>query len=124
MEWLSFSAWKKGAETRQFLGWTFGRTPLHPSAESLHHMKFAYDTLADDCLERLDLISPPKRRVAGGIFERDLYALLRDNASTDDKLQQMWDQVNTIPDWVDWEQIKRGQDVFYRYGISNLSAVR
>ncbi|KAL1966663.1 hypothetical protein VTN77DRAFT_3860 [Rasamsonia byssochlamydoides] len=122
MDWF-FPVWKNGAETRKVWGWTFRWTALHPSAEALHQMKFTYDRLADDCLERLNKISPPKRRTAGETLERDLYALLRDNASRDDKLQELWDQVNTIPDWVDWEQIERGQEVFYRYGMANLSAL-
>lgn len=28
----------------------------------------------------------------------------------------MWEEINTVPPWVDWAQIERGQDVFYRYG--------
>lgn len=47
---------------------------------------------------------------------RDLYALLRDHADSDETLQLLWTEVNTVPDWVDWDQIARGQEVFYRYG--------
>jgi hypothetical protein len=54
---------------------------------------------------------------------RDLYELLRDNASEGGALGELWDQVNNIPDWVDWDQIARGQDVFYRYGGPALTAV-
>ena len=54
---------------------------------------------------------------------RDLYALLRDNADKDPKLKQLWDEVNTVPEWVDWEQIRRGQDVFYRYGGANFTGL-
>jgi len=28
-----------------------------------------------------------------------------------------------VPPWVDWEQIRRGQDVFYRYGGANLTGL-
>ena len=48
--------------------------------------------------------------------KRDLYALLRDNYSSDSILEELWVQCNTVPEWVDWEQIARGQEVFYRYG--------
>ncbi|KAK0100893.1 hypothetical protein ONS95_007337 [Cadophora gregata] len=94
----------------------------------MHHMKFSYDTLGEECLNRLDKISPPTTgeiprnqsrfpsKETSEIPRRDLYALLRDNASSDEKLGQLWKEVNTIPDWVDWDQIARGQDVFYRYG--------
>jgi len=42
--------------------------------------------------------------------------LLRDHAETDELLKRFWQEVNTVPSWVDWAQIQRGQDVFYRYG--------
>jgi hypothetical protein len=54
---------------------------------------------------------------------RDLYTLLRDHASEDEKLGQFWNEANSIPGWVDWDQIARGQDVFYRYGGVALTAV-
>lgn len=122
MDWF-FPVWKNAGETRKYWGRTIRWTSLHPSAEALHRLKYTYDSLSDDCLERLNTISPPKRRTAGENVERDLYALLRDNAPKDDSLQELWDQVNTVPDWVDWEQIERGQEIFYRYGMANLSAV-
>jgi hypothetical protein len=55
--------------------------------------------------------------------KRDLYELLKDNASEGGALGELWDQVNDIPEWVDWDQIQRGQDVFYRYGGPALTAV-
>ncbi|EPE30649.1 hypothetical protein GLAREA_03616 [Glarea lozoyensis ATCC 20868] len=55
--------------------------------------------------------------------KRDLYELLKDNASEGGALGELWDQVNTVPDWVDWDQISRGQDVFYRYGGPALTAL-
>lgn len=47
--------------------------------------------------------------------KKDLYALLQEHYASDPSLQRLWKEVNTIPEWVDWEQIARGQDVFYRY---------
>jgi hypothetical protein len=55
--------------------------------------------------------------------QRDLYALLRDNHPSDPKLHELWTEVNTVPTWVDWEQISRGQDVFYRYGGPALTGL-
>lgn len=66
-------------------------------------------------------VSPPD---AKGKPARDLYALLEDHADEDPKLKLLWAQVNTVPEWVDWEQIKRGQEVFYRYGLPILNVVR
>lgn len=113
-------------------------------------MKQSYDTLAEQCLERLDQISPPHRAAlprnstldihnnkvsqnnkssiespsdAPPPPARDLYVLLRENADKDEVLGKLWEQINTVPSWVDWEQIERGQDVFYRYGGANLTGL-
>lgn len=55
--------------------------------------------------------------------KRDLYQLLQDNHSKHPKLDELWTEVNTIPPWVDWAQIARGQDVFYRYGAATLTGL-
>jgi len=54
---------------------------------------------------------------------RDLYTLLKDNHESDSKLHQLWKEVNTVPRWVDWVQIERGQNVFYRYGGPALTGL-
>ena len=102
-------------------------------------MKFSYDVLGEEALDRLNKISPPPRSAlprnsnkyaeakpasdSGKQAEdpdftpkRDLYILLRDHAHHDETLGKLWREVNTVPTWVDWEQIARGQEVFYRYG--------
>jgi len=119
---------RKDENTRHAWGYTFQWTDDHLTAEDMHPLKFSYDVLGEECLDRLDAISPPangelprnQSRVPGNEGEtkpkRDLYALLRDHASEDPKLQELWDEITTVPEWVDWDQIARGQDVFYRYG--------
>jgi hypothetical protein len=117
-------------------GYTFQWGPQHLTAEEMHPLKYSYDVLGEECLNRLDAISPPatgelprsRSRVptkekAEPAPRRDLYALLRDHASENEKLGELWEEVNTIPEWVDWDQIARGQDVFYRYGGVALTAV-
>lgn len=89
-------------------------------------MMFMYDKLADECLQRLDVISPPKsapRADAAKGPKRDLYTLLKEHANEDPKLGQLWTEINTVPEWVDWDQIKRGQEVFFRYGLPMLTVV-
>lgn len=124
---------KKAPDVRELWGYKFEATDLHQSADQLRPLMFTYDKLADDCLERLNEISPPKKvprpvvaqneKPASKSPKRDLYALLEKHHGEDPKLGELWTQINTVPDWVDWEQIKRGQDVFYRYGMSMLNAV-
>lgn len=98
-------------------------------------MKQSYDVLGEKALERLNRISPAPRSASSlhsiredakpGLnshgerlpeFKRDLYDLLRENAIADEALGLLWAEVNTIPSWVCWDQIARGQDCFYRYG--------
>lgn len=92
--------------------------------EQLDPLKHKYDVLGSEASEVLDALYPPPPPRAGWYSktkaenpqpDRDTYALLRDNIDKDAKLQKLWDEVNTVPEWVDWEQIQRGQDVFYRY---------
>ncbi|CAD6593736.1 MAG: hypothetical protein ASARMPREDX12_007493 [Alectoria sarmentosa] len=100
-------------------------------------MKQSYDILGEKALDRLYTISPPphspiprnpvSNEAKSGLKshgtaehppegKRDLYLLLRENALSDEALRLLWAQVNTVPSWVCWDQIARGQDCFYRYG--------
>jgi len=116
-------------------GHKFVLTDEHPTLDQMNPAKQTWDYLGEKALNRLNEISPPPPRTVQKKSEgnepfpddekqpepdvkpkRDLYALLRDHAAEDEVLQQLWQQVNTVPDWVDWEQIARGQDIFYRYG--------
>lgn len=117
----------------------FEWTEDHFTPEQSEALKHSYDVLAEECLDILNSISPPVKKppsqdqdsqtpgktVEGGEKEktdsvpppqRDLYALLREHHAAHPKLDEMWEEINTIPPWVDWAQIERGQDVFYRYG--------
>ncbi|TGO57454.1 hypothetical protein BCON_0065g00140 [Botryotinia convoluta] len=99
--------------TRHAWGYTFQWTPEHLTEEQMLPMKFSYDVLAEECLNRLDKISPPtsgelprnqsavpKGKEGGEKPKRDLFVLLKDHASEDEKLGELWNEVNTIPDWV------------------------
>lgn len=102
----------------------------------MHPLKFSYDTLGEKCYERLNEISPPSNKNLprnNSQFtqdvkqdekkaHRDLYALFKEHHD-DQILTKLWNEVNTIPEWVDWDQIARGQDVFYRYGGANLTGL-
>lgn len=122
--------------TRHVWGYTFQWTPEHLSSEEMHPLKYSYDIIGENALNALDEISPPatgelpraKSRVlakegAEVKPKRDLYAIMTDYKEEDSRLKELWDEVNTVPDWVDWDQIGRGQDVFYRYGGVALTAV-
>jgi hypothetical protein len=146
---LASMAWpnpfrRSDENTRTCWGYTFQLTPDHLTPAQSHPLKYTYDTLAEECLDVLNELVPPppattKSTRSDGNIEvpsqepkdktpvvkpnRDLYLLLRDNAEKDEKLHQLWTEVNTIPEWVDWDQIARGQDVFYRYGGATLTGL-
>ncbi|GFF40007.1 latex clearing protein [Aspergillus udagawae] len=113
-----------------YWGHKFKWTDLHRSAEQLRPLMFTYDKLADDCLQRLNEISPVPGRDTTKNEEststpakRDLYVLLEKHHDDDLKIKEFWDEINTVPDWVDWEQINRAQEVFYRYGMPVLNVL-
>ncbi|KAJ5547768.1 hypothetical protein N7513_005002 [Penicillium frequentans] len=101
--------------------YSFHWSNLHRSEEELRPMAYTCDTLADECVERLNKI--PTDGDSDKPFHKDLYTLLKDHANEDPKLQELWTQVNTVPEWVDWKQIQRGQDVFFRYGLPILNVL-
>lgn len=128
-------------------GYEFEWTEEHFTPAQTASLKRSYDVLAEECLDILNTISPPPNNalprnnsdrqpapssVTGNeeekkesipVPQRDLYALLEEHHLSDPKLDQLWQEVNTIPDWVDWDQIARGQDVFYRYGGPALAGL-
>jgi len=130
---------RRDQDTRTCWGYTFQLTPEHLTPERAHPMKYTYDVLGEECFQILNQLDPPATRPdsAKGEAERstkdekpalpkptrDFYVLLRDNKDKHEKLQQLWDEVTMIPDWVDWDQIARGQDVFYRYGGATLTGL-
>lgn len=131
-------------DIRTLWGYTFEWTHEHLTQEQMLPLVFTCDALASECVDRLDQLSPPSiltrqppsetpKAKTGqpaaptedkekdeakpqGPTRRDLYALLEQHHTSDPKLDELWTQVHTVPHWVDWAQIKRGQDVFYRYG--------
>lgn len=113
---------RRDANTRSCWGYTFQLTDDHITSEQAHPLKYSYDTLGEECLNRLNEISPRERKLdadkdkeatpeqvaqagSGKGSKRDLYVLLKDHAGSDSKLKELWDQVNDIPIWVDWDQV-------------------
>ncbi|KAJ5197599.1 hypothetical protein N7449_008078 [Penicillium cf. viridicatum] len=117
---------KSGNSTEcHYWGYSFHWTDLHSPADDLKSLTYSCDSLADECVERLNKIPSPdddddaiKRP-----FKKDLYGLLRDHAEEDPKLNQLWTEINTVPEWVNWDQIQRGQDAFFRYGLPILNVL-
>ncbi|KAJ4320058.1 hypothetical protein N0V84_006043 [Fusarium piperis] len=112
-------------EPKTVWGHDFYWTSKHKTAPEIAHLLYSYDKLATDALDRLDDISPPTSKAwrcphGAGDGQRDLYALLQKHADSDEVLGQLWEEASTVPEWVDWEQIERGQRVVYQYSAQIL----
>lgn len=105
-------------------GYSFTWTDRHLSREKTEPLRQQFDTLSAIALERLQSIrsslledskakgtSPPSN---------DLYTILRDYHREDDVLTQLWNETHTVPDWVNWGQLERGQRFLHRYIIANI----
>lgn len=105
-------------------GYSFTWTEDHLPKETIDPLRQQYDTLGAAALERLQAIrvTAVEESKAKGtpMPSSDLYALLRDHHTTDEVLSRFWDDTHTVPSWVDWAQLARGQKSFYRYTIANL----
>ncbi|KAL2863240.1 oxygenase MpaB family protein [Aspergillus lucknowensis] len=118
-----------GPDIRTHWDISFEWTGLHRTPEQLRPMTLTYDKLADECIARLNELSPREKyrpyagQPATKAPKRDLLALLEQHANDDPKLQELWTEINTVPDWVEWDQIKRGQEVFFRYGMPILNVL-
>ncbi|KAI3319212.1 hypothetical protein HD806DRAFT_296288 [Xylariaceae sp. AK1471] len=112
-------------------GVRFKWTSEHLTPKQLEPMIYTYDTVATEAVEKLDEIVPPPyamspphdENIEGAIKpngekkpRRDLYELMQEYAPKNKKIGKLWIEINTVPEWVDWEQIERGQKVFFRYG--------
>ena len=128
---------KPGSAKRQTTyGYTFDITEDHLSEQQMEALKHSYDRLAEDALIRLNAIAPIDTtaaaenvsRAAGGVAkgqsqakERDTYALLQENYKRDGVLKKLWEEITEIPDWIDWKQIERGQEVLWRYAAPAMT---
>jgi hypothetical protein len=115
-------------DARCIWGHRFRWTAQHQPASDLHCLLYSYDKLANDALDRIDEISPPETKGwkcphGSGPGQRDLYAILQEHADSDEVLGKLWREVTTVPEWVEWEQIKRGQQVVYQFSSPILLGV-
>ncbi|KAL4919833.1 hypothetical protein BDW62DRAFT_34811 [Aspergillus aurantiobrunneus] len=117
---MSVTTNKKGNRIEyHYWDYSFEWTDKHRPGSELDPWTRTWDTLADEANERLDALPAP----AEDPSKRDRYGLLRDNHAGDPRLEELWTQINTVPEWVDWEQIERGQDLFWRHLIPITNAL-
>ncbi|KAI1756100.1 hypothetical protein F4782DRAFT_550034 [Xylaria castorea] len=100
--------------------YSFEWTKLHLPRSKTDPLRYEYDTVAAKALHQLHAIAKKKGYSDDPRKRPDLYQLLVDNHESHDDLEVFWKQLHTVPEWVDWGQLERGQRFFYRYAAANL----
>ncbi|KAJ1325217.1 oxygenase MpaB family protein [Microdochium nivale] len=130
---------KLGEEINHY-GERFKWTSLHQTPAQLKHLQKTYDSLSQAALNKLDELLPvapiparpapsadnkttPTREARERPPQRDAFRLLRQHASDAPEIRAFWDEVDTVPEWVNWEQIERGQKVFWRYAGASITSL-
>ncbi|KFZ13387.1 hypothetical protein V502_06637 [Pseudogymnoascus sp. VKM F-4520 (FW-2644)] len=112
-------------------GYKYEWTDLHWTEEQQLPLRYSYDTLGEDVLARVKDVQMRKAAENGEAAGKgaprktDLYESLKSSALSkeDPVVTKFWEDMHTVPEWVDWDQIKRGQDVFYRYGEASMTGL-
>jgi ER-bound oxygenase mpaB/B'/Rubber oxygenase, catalytic domain len=117
---------RPGEQSVSLFGQTYGwNNDTHWSTDRLDALRLQGDYVLDAVLKALQAEGRPLEagqdllEMATRIQE-DVNQGKTDLAqlSTADKTIYEWiEQYSRVPDWVDWEQIKRGQDVFLAYSV-------
>lgn len=87
---------------------TLGGQLLGTGMETL---KWEYDVVATEVFRRLQSV---------GEDHEDSYSRLQRLHASDPVLEQFWRATRTVPAWVDWDQLRRGQTVCKRYAVPML----
>ncbi|EGO56323.1 hypothetical protein NEUTE1DRAFT_83456 [Neurospora tetrasperma FGSC 2508] len=119
-------------------GYTFDWTPSHLTSTDLHPLTLSYDKLTNDCLDEFDALgltsssssssSDPSPSPSQNSHQcplhhhnhhhhqpNDFLHLLQTYHPSSPSLSTLWKHLTTIPAWVSYPSIARGQAVFYRY---------
>ncbi len=107
--------------THRVGNYNFEWTDLHLPSVKTDPLRYEYDKLGSRAIKKLQQLRQQQTEAgttAKGSY--DMYAAVRDHQDEDESLADLWKEVHAVPDWVDWEQIERGQKFLYRYAMANL----
>jgi hypothetical protein len=93
-------------EHRSVFGWPLRFTPHHIDNSVLDKLRLKFDDVGDDCLAAL---------CEGRESTDSFLSKIADPANRtykDERLQKFVDEVCMVPEWVDWNKLRRGQEVF------------
>ncbi|KAF5024509.1 hypothetical protein F66182_3449 [Fusarium sp. NRRL 66182] len=99
---------------------TFKWTDQHIPKYHTDPLRYKCDELGAAAVKRIQEIHEQLRQEVRNVGRADLFETLRQHQGQDEVLSQLWQEVHSVPYWVEWEQIARGQRFFYRYALANL----
>jgi hypothetical protein len=105
--------------------YTFQWTDLHLPRSKTDPLRDEYDVLGSQTVSKLQALAQKRSETLTNENKQsrrkiDFYEVLQENYNTDNVLSAFWQEVHSVPSWVDWEQLERGQKFFYRYALANL----
>ncbi|PVI02313.1 hypothetical protein DM02DRAFT_613008 [Periconia macrospinosa] len=113
-----------GEDIRPLGIYSFKWTKDHTPKDETDPLRFQHDELGSATVDKIQEIHAREqeaRKEQGEQVEKlDMFATLKANRDRDGTLNEFWNQVNSVPEWVDWEQLERGQRFFYRYAVGNI----
>ncbi len=111
-------------------GYVFRWTEDHIGKEESDTLRSSHDKLGSAAYEKLkDIIAQiTASENEQGISTHnhhavDFYTILRDHHREDATLDELWNELNSVPEWVNWKQIERGQKFFARYAVANITSL-
>ncbi|VUC28743.1 unnamed protein product [Clonostachys rosea] len=107
-------------ESVNWYGFKFSWTPYHQMPDELSHYLYSFDYLSAKALDALDTLCPSSQR---NTHSRDTFNILKQHEHEDPHIQQLLQEVTAIPNWVDWDQIERGQRVLWRYALPSITCL-
>ena len=88
----------------------------HLNRTHLESLRYQYDEVADQALEALSAIAKEEEVPFSSLLEE----YLDETRSFDDpRLQLLLNQIKLIPEWLDWNLLRRGQIVFIAHAASS-----
>jgi len=105
---------------RERWGYSFEWTDKHLPAEEIAALRSHVDELGSAAFEKLQALTGGGDKKCP--IRPELYTILRDHHQEDPTLESFWQELHSVPDWVDWTQIERAQRFFARYALANSTA--
>ncbi|KAF5677141.1 transcriptional regulator [Fusarium circinatum] len=107
-------------ELRTIGNHSFTWTNDHIPKSHTDPLRHECDELGAAAVKEIQEIHSQKKKDGHQVGRADLFETLSHHHSQSQVLSQLWTEVHTVPYWVDWDQIARGQKFFYRYALANL----